>query len=175
MKIKKTSLCLFVIAAMMLPISAGAGDMLSYENQQAGVKMKYPADWIKSETLEGAVVAFGAPKAKANLKMVENVSLVVQDVTPDATLDKYTAAYEMERKRNPNGPRVAESRKTTLGGQPAQRIVCFATQNGMEIEFLQVWTIRKQKAYLLWYGASKETYANFSKEAEKIISSLMFI
>ena len=175
MKLKTKGLCLFVAAAMMLPMSAGAADTLSYENNKAGVKLKYPADWIKSETLEGTVVAFGAPKAKANLKMVENVSLVVQDVTPDATLDKYTAAYEKERGKDPNGPKVAESRKSTLGGQPAQRIVCVSTQNGMEIEFLQVWTIRKQKAYLLTYGSSKATYMKFSKEAEKIISSLVFI
>ena len=163
------------MASMVLSVSAGAADMLSYENKQAGAKLKYPADWIKSETLEGTVVAFGAPKARANLKMVENVALVVQDVTADATLDKYTAAYEKERKKSPNAPKILESRKTTLGGQPAQRIVCLGTQGGLEIEFLQVWTIRKQKAYLLTYGSSKETYANFSKEAEKIISSLVFI
>ena len=174
-KIKETSLCLFVVASMMLPLSASAADMLSYENSTAGVKLKYPADWIKSEALPGAVVAFGVPKEKANLKMVENISLTIQDLTPDATLDKYTAAYEKERKNNPDGPKVLESRKTTLGGQPAQRIVCVGMQNGMEIEFLQVWTIRKQKSYLITYGSSKETYAKFSQEAEKIISSLVFI
>ena len=171
----KRSLCWLIAAAMMLPVSAAAAGWLFYENKKAGVKIKYPADWVMTETLAGSVVAFGVPKEKANLKMVENVTVTVQDLTPDATLEKYTRAYEAERKKDPHGPVVVESRKATLGGQPAQRIVCIGKQGGMEIEFLQVWTIKDHKSYLLTYSAEKKTYMKFAKEAEKIISSLVFI
>ena len=173
--LRKRSLCLLIAVLMMLPLSAAAEGWLSYENKQAGVKLKYPPDWVMTETLAGAVVAFGVPKEKANLKMVENVTVTVQDLTPDATLEKYSRAYEEQRKNDPIAPKVIESRKTTLGGLAARRIVCLGKQKEMEIEFLQVWTIKDHKSYLLTYGAEKNTYAKFVKEAEKIISSLVFV
>ena len=174
---KKQRLVLWVgLLTLFSTYAIAADSVLVYENKPAGVKLRYPADWIKSETLPGALIAFGAPKEKANLKMVENVTLSVQVPSKEfATLEKYTRMYDEQRKKDPIAPKVLESKKTTLGGLPAQRIVCVGQQNGMEIQFLQVWTMRKGKAYLFTYGSSKETYKNFEKEAEKIIASLAFV
>ena len=45
----------------------------------------------------------------------------------------------------------------------------------MDVKFMQVWTVKDKRAYLLTYGAAKENYATFLKEAEGIIQSLKFI
>ena len=176
MRLKIRNLCLLIGALVLVPVSViQAAGFQSYENRQAGLRLGYPAGWIKSESTPGVLVAFGAPKEKANLKLVENVTVVVQDLTPDvATLEKYTAMYDAQRKKDPSVVLV-ESKKTVLGGLPAQRIVCTAKQGGMDVKFMQVWTVRGKKAYLCTYGAAKENYATFLKEAEGILRSLEFI
>ena len=121
MRSRKFSLGLLTGALVLISVSAAsAEDLKPYENKQAGLRLRYPAAWVKSETLKGALVAFGAPKEKANLKLVENVTLVIQDLAPDvATLEKYTAMYDAQRKKDPSGVALVESKKTVLGGLPA--------------------------------------------------------
>ena len=175
MKRLKRSLCGILAAGLLYSLPAMAETFLAYERPEAGVKLKYPADWIKSESLPGVLVAFGVPKEKANLKMVENIALTVQELPADmSTLETYTSMYEKQREKDPNPPKVIESKKTKLGGQPAQSIVCIGKQNGLEIQFWQVWTIKDAKAYLFTYGAEKKTYKNFLKEAERITASFIF-
>ena len=155
--------------------TADAAGVKPYVNAKSGVNISYPADWVKSENVPGALVAFGAPKEKANLKMVENVTLTVQELPQEfATMDKYTKMYEKQREQTPDPPKVIESKKMKLGGQPAQSIVCVGKQNGMDIQFWQVWTVKDAKAYLFTYGAEKSSYTKFLKEAERIIASLSF-
>ena len=152
-----------------------AAEQVSYENKKTGLKFSYPANWVADEKVPGIAVAFGAPKDKANLDLVENVTVIIQDLTPErSTLERYTKAYEKELKSEPSA-KVVESTKTTLAGLPAHMIVCVGKQGTFDIRFMQVWTVKDGKAYLLTYGAPKSTYENFLAEAESIISSLRFI
>ena len=177
MKLRKRSFGLWLGAWLLLPVSVMASAVLPYENKEAGVKLKYPADWIKAENLPGTLVGFGVPKEKANLKMVENVLLTVDNNLPAeaATLEKYTKMYEEQRQKDAIAPRLLESKKTKLGGLPAQSIVCAGKQKGMDIKFWQIWTVKDGKAYLFTYGASKETYPKFLKEAERIVASFTLV
>ena len=169
--------CLLFGGLTLFPVEAVyAGPMQSYENTKAGVRLTYPKGWIKSENVPGALVAFGVPEEKANLDMVENVMVVVQKLPPEVpTLEKYTTMYEAQRKKDPVGTQTIVSKETMLGGLPAQLIVCLSKKGGLDVEFLQVWTVKDNKAYLLTYGAVRDKYANFLKEAEGIIASLKFI
>ena len=165
---------LWLAVWLMVCGQAYAEEMKAYENKQAGLRMRYPAGWVMDDKVAGVLVAFGAPQDKANLKLVENVTVVVQDLVRDERLETYTRSYEQQLKNDPS-TKVIESKKTMLGALPAHRIVCVGQQGNLQIQFLQVWTVKGGKAYLFTYGASKDTFGNFLSEAESIISSLKFL
>ena len=54
-------------------------DMLEYENPLIGVKMKYPADWTKTENVPGAVVSFSP--SKENSATSPSIGLVTQNMS----------------------------------------------------------------------------------------------
>ena len=167
------SVCIFVLASTG---SLRAEEFAVYENKAAGLKLRHPAAWVQDEKVPGVLVAFGAPKEKANLDLVENVTLMVHDVTPEtSTLEKYTQKYVAELASDTSDAKIVESHETVLAGLPAHRIVCVGKHGKFDIQFSQIWALNKGKAYLCTYGAPKATYPKFLSEAEGIMASLEFV
>lgn len=150
-------------------------DFISYENSTYKIKIKYPNHWDKQEDYMGTVVNFLAPREDKADKFMENVNLVVQDLSSQPmTLKQYTDLTLEQLKQLITNSEVISSKDTAVGGVPGYKIICKGTQGQYNLKWLTVYTIKNNKAYVLTFTAEETQYSSYSNVAEKIINSFEF-
>ena len=146
--------------------------LLTYDSPDYGIRIKYPADWTKEEQVMGAVVAFFAPREGASDVLQENVNILVQDLSAQPmTLDEFTELSVGQTEQLITDASILDSSAATLGGNPGHKLVFTGKQGEYDLKWLQVWTIKDDKAYIISYTAEIDTYSAFLKTAEEMIES----
>ena len=65
--------------------------LLTYDSPDHGIRIKYPAEWTKDEQIPNAVVVFFAPMEGPSDIFLDNVNIIVQDLSAQpTTLDEFT-------------------------------------------------------------------------------------
>lgn len=108
----------------MVQPAANSSPMLAYLNLEHGLRMDYPASWEVKErgSPVSYLVAFGAPRESATDQYEENLSILVQALFVDTTLEAFLGGCQMTMKQAQ--VQVQESAMTVLAGQQALRVVC---------------------------------------------------
>lgn len=143
---------------------------LEYTSSEENIRMKYPSDWSKKEKYAGTIVSF------ISLKEGSNVNVVVQDLsTEPMTLNEYTETSIAQLKYFIPDMKVIESSEAaTLDGNRAYKIIYIGTISENVFKWMQVWTIKNNKAYVISYTTTLQNYPNSLDKVNEMINSFKF-
>lgn len=139
---------------------------LTYTNPKLGISILYPASWQKIELPQnstanpsnrpGVVVTFVSPPTDIFHDLKEYVNIVVEKVTPNTTLNNYTALVLSELKTAyPQYHLSSNVSNSTLAGQPASSIMLSHVPRvfgSLQIKEISLFTIKNNEAYIVAYG-----------------------
>jgi hypothetical protein len=196
MKPKHLTLALFALTISAVTLTAGCGQeetpeatptaaqpsetptaqptegLLTHESPEHGISIKYPADWTKDEEVEGAAVVFFAPSEGASDVFLDNVNIIVQDLSGQpTTLDEFTESTLGQIEQNITDPNILDSSAATLAGNPAHKLIFTGKHGNYDLKWMEVWTIKNDKAYMISYTAEVGRYPALLGDAEQMIDS----
>ncbi|VUT23553.1 MAG: hypothetical protein MOIL_00054 [Candidatus Methanolliviera sp. GoM_oil] len=169
-------------------------DFLTYENKTLDFKMKYPSNWkivntsslmpkkmtfSNLEEYQGLILALDlspAPKGLKSLRVKENIiacSVQVYDFTKNVELEKLIN-YRLDVLPKMHY-KVEEVSNASLGGMPAQRIVCTRNLHGIKFKEMELYTMKGNKGYGIIFGGTIDGYDEFIDIVNQIIDSFEFI
>jgi hypothetical protein len=154
-----------------LPLSKQG--FLTYTNSEYGFKIDYPADWSVRENIMGAVVVFLSPRESTSDNFLENVNIIVQDNS--MTLEEYTNISLAQLPQYVSDLEIISSERTTLGGNPAYKVVFTGVYNNSNrLEWMQVWTMKDNKVYLITYTAQPQSFSKYLPQVQHMFDSFEF-
>jgi len=158
----------------------------TYTNTAFNLTVKYPPTWgvmeLKTNRFANSsvevqrsspVAVILSPLENKSDKFQEKMLIGVQNLLPSRiTLQDYTKS-NLNAYRNQSDIKILESSPTTLGGQPAHRIVYTDDSvKGNKLKNIQVWTvINNSKAYVITFGSEESKYNDYLSDAQNILSS----
>jgi hypothetical protein len=149
------------------------GDLQQYESDEHGFSLGYPDGWTLQDLQDSpADVALAADQSEVD-GFAENVNVLVQQVPEGLTLDRYTQASK-QGLESLEGFQLGSEGSTSLGGEPATWLEYEAVQQGVLLQFWQVWTVRGPKAYVVTYTGRGEGFDTFRMDVETIVRSFEF-
>lgn len=148
---------------------------LTYENSAAGIRITHPAEWNTRENVMGMTVAFLSPKENPQDDFQENLNVYIEDISAQPmTLDGYFSLSVSGLKQYITDYAEVESSPTTLGGEPARKLVFTGTQGTYSFKWMQIVTLKGNKAYVVTYTAEQDKYPVFLDTAQQITDSFEF-
>jgi eukaryotic-like serine/threonine-protein kinase len=166
------------------PASQIEKDFLSYENSSVGIRIAYPSNWSKKENpvanpVGTVTVAFLPPGENSSTNTFsDNVTVIVDDeddqnlIDNKITLKDYTNSVLIaEWKKIITDFKLIESSEITLANNPGMKVVYTGSQNGTKLKYLQVFTMKNNKDYLITYTAMIDKYDSFLENVQKMINS----
>ena len=155
----------------------------SYVNPVFGISVKYPSTWSAfdlnsrfRDNVTYAVALLRSPLDNASDKFAERINFAMQNLkVNNMTLDSYTSKI-LDAYKNITGIKIQESGATTLGGEPAHKIVYTDdSQNDTKLKKIQVWTVvNKSKPYVITFASEASKYNEHVPDIQKILSSFEF-
>ncbi len=153
----------------------------TYTNTAFNLTVQYPPTWgvmeLKTNPMtevqrSSPVAVILSPLENESDKFQEKMLIGVQNLLPSRiTLQDYTKS-NLNSYRNQSDIKILESSPTTLGGQPAHRIVYTDDSvKGNKLKNIQVWTvINNSKAYVITFASEDSKFADYLLEAINILS-----
>lgn len=179
---KSIKLKIFVgLAAIALVTSIGTwlfliprNDLELYQNTLYGISIKYPQKWQKSVTpdrITGNLAKFMPPAADTDT-YPENINLIVRDLPENRQeLKQFTNSYLDDIKQVYPNAEIIQQGKTELNNQPAYQVIYTTKDNENNIQRLQIWTVKNNKAYVITYTANIDKYSQYLDIARRMINS----
>ncbi|MCX6742050.1 MAG: PsbP-related protein [Candidatus Pacearchaeota archaeon] len=152
-------------------------NFLTYDNSAYGIRITYPSNWEKEEKSTGMVIVeFFSPKESVSDAITENLNVVIEDLSAQPmTLNEYTNLSIKNIKLYFTDVNMIDSSATTLGGNSAHKVVYTANMGQYNGKFMQVYTIRNNKAYVITYTAQPSTYSYYLDIINQMINSFEII
>ena len=140
--------------------------------KDAAYQIQYPANWHldQSASTQTSFVLFGRELAEGKFR--ENVNLIIQDIS-GYNLDLAGFAKISEDQINSavaNG-KVLESKQVTVNGITHHLILYQGDFNQYKLRWKQYYWIEQNKAYVLTFTATQETFEEFLPTADRILNS----
>jgi eukaryotic-like serine/threonine-protein kinase len=138
-----------------------------FRNAKYGIEMKYPFDWKLSEPKqsERAIAQFVPEKSQSDL-IPPKVQI---EVTPsnNTLLEQYTTDAVYQITKLPQ-VKIIDSRPIKFARGDGHKIIYTAVnpENNIELQYLQIWTIKGDRIYTIIYQANLEQYDNFAAIVE---------
>jgi serine/threonine protein kinase len=153
--------------------------LLDYENNNEGIKIKYPGNWKKEEIqnpFTGEVAIFLAPKDNDADKFPGKVSIKIEDLSAqNMSLEEYTDSSLEEINKFLKDGKIIKSIPTKLSNEKAQMVVYTGKdEEDNLIKYMEVWTVKDKKAYIISYIAESDKYSQLLNSAEAMIKSFDF-
>ncbi|HWZ23591.1 MAG TPA: PsbP-related protein [Cytophagaceae bacterium] len=169
MKIKIT---LKIIAILLITTSFSFGQTptLDQKIDELSYSIKYPSTWkIDNTGRNGITFLLFAEKESQNDNFGENINLLIQDLhSMNLDLDKYTQISEEQIKANGN---LIESKRISKNRIDSQQLTYEALFKTNQLKFRQYYFLKDEKAYILTFTATTETYDKYIEIAEKIMNT----
>jgi len=148
----------------------------TYNNPAYGINIAYPSDWTILEEVAGVVVSLLSPKESATDSFRENLNVVVNDLSAQPmTLDEYRDFTVDDLELLVTDLNIVYSGETTLSNSPAYELVLTGEMGGLDKKWMQVCTIKNDKAYVVTYTAEEGKYLDFLGIAQRMIDSFEII
>jgi len=97
----------------------------------------------------------------------------VQNV--NVTLDDYTNKTVGLIVENTPGAKIIESKKTTLAGIPAHKVLGMFKQEGMSINVIDEWAIKNEQLYRITFYSEQGSYSSYLPTVQKMIDSFVIL
>ena len=152
-----------------------------YQNQAAGIRLKYPAYWKMIDHPENrAIVGFVTPQQNAMDTFYENVNITVYEITAVSKTSLSLAQFSQMVIRQLTGTfeneiEVVESDSARLAGRPAYRFSYIAKVPKSPLKIMHVWVIAGTKAYIFTYSAAQKDFDVFRGEVTAMLKSFTIL
>ncbi|WP_308418377.1 protein kinase [Nostoc sp. CENA543] len=147
-------------------------NFLNYENNNEGIKIKYPQTWERQDLgniLTQELVTFLSPKeSDADIfqdKLTVNVGKFA------GTLDESKDLFVKEIKDTVSEANIVSISPATLANKRAYQLVFTGKNGANRVKNLQIWTLQDEQTYMITYTATVDDYDKFLPLAEKMIQS----
>jgi PsbP-like protein len=132
-----------------------------------GFTIIYPSDWTKDVPKSGPIsVLFRMPTNNSS----ENVNVQVWNRSANETLSNRTASILAAVQEFSNYTEISAG-NATLGGNEAYMVSYTATYDGDYLKFIEIWTIKQGKEYLITYKADPQNFDTYASTAQQMIDS----
>lgn len=147
----------------------------TYRNEEYRFEIKYPSNWIKKEQVMGSVVVFLSPRESASDIFQENLNVMIQDLSTQPMTPEEYLDLSLNQIRQITDSNIIDLSETTLVNSPAHKIVYTGKYNQHNLKWMQVWTIKNNKAYIITYTAEIDKYSDFLEIIQKMINSFKLV
>ncbi len=143
-----------------------------YESTDHGFKVGYPELWSKQnrDDFFATGVTFFSPLEDDLDRFKERVSILVEDLPRDVSLDRYTEESIAEVKKL-SDPNVGEAEIVNLGTSEGRQITYVGEVDGNTVQRMQTWSVKDNRAYIVTYTARPDSYSSYLPTVEKMIGS----
>jgi eukaryotic-like serine/threonine-protein kinase len=151
-------------------------NFLTYQDNTLGIKIDYPAGWIR-ELHAGGLITF-LPSLEGNSNTYPaGLGITVEHLkSKNMPLTDITKTQIKNLTENHSDFRLVESTEFRLAGNIANKIVFTATDSMKhERKAMQIWTLKGDKAYLITYKAEPGQYSKYLPTIQRMIDSFQFI
>ena len=160
------------VGVTAIAMLTGKSDFQTYQNPSAGIKIEYSPDWNLQKIpnkITKEVVEIFSPNYEASLL------ITVEPLQQFMSLAEYSDEEIESIKQFAVNPNNINIQTDTLAKRSAMRVTYEANESGKIIKRMEVWTLKKQKAYVVTYEAETGVYSNFLPTVETMINSLEII
>ncbi|MCC0176211.1 serine/threonine protein kinase [Waterburya agarophytonicola K14] len=143
-----------------------------YENASEGFRVDYPEAWSKQnrDDFFATGVVFFSPLEDESDQFKERVSVLVENLSEEVSLDGYTERSITEIKKL-SDPYVGEAKFVNFGEDEGRQVVYTGEENGNTVQKMQTWSVKEDKAYVITYTARIDSYNSYLPTVEKMIES----
>lgn len=139
------------------------------QNVSHAYRMSYPSVWSKtSASALGADLAFVLPVSEGDI-FAENLNLVILPIESGTSLEKYSEDALAQIREQIADMAIVETSRCTLKGQPAFRAMFTGRMGTLRMKWMQVWTLKDNRAYVLTYSSEE---AQFERELDAVESAI---
>jgi serine/threonine-protein kinase len=136
--------------------------------ERDGFSISYPSHLTLNESgQEGTTFVLTTEKNGQNDLFVENINLVINGVGK-TSLDEYSKRVQKEISSVAS---IIESKRLKINGKDCFRMVVEATQNNVDLTFIQHYYIENQKVYLLTFSSEKKVFDDYYDEMNDVLMS----
>lgn len=157
--------------ALMTHSVCASAPFVRYDNRTYGFSVNYPSDWVMREGLMGTAVIFLSPLENKNDAFMENINIVVQDLTQPVTLEEYVAVSVQQLRQIVVDGTILSIRRSQLDGRPCAEII----YTGRQVQFTLKWLCRvvlvQDRAYSLTYTAEMNRFDAWLDTVDQIFDS----
>lgn len=149
----------------------------TYQSEQYGISLEYPASWSLKETpAQGYIAGFFSPKEGSNDNYIESLGIKVVDISsqPNITLQEAADLWENQTKKAESTFVVADRKSSTVAGESAKDILYSFKNQGDSGKGMVRVTLKNKKAYIFQYNALEKDYDKYLSIIETILSSVKF-
>ncbi len=196
MKIRKISNLkkILYFGVVLLVVGCSSDNRPLYRNLPFEFAMHYNEGWEKKENYGTAIVVFLSPVEGKLDAFRENLTVSVDDVTSDISLNDYSDAVVKQIQMIDGLPdvyaNIIESKNIVHRWKPGYQIVYTLTKYGFPEEYVERGLLpavdkegqtvqmmmkiflRNQKAYIITFVAPQEKYDQYIEDAESMIKTL---
>jgi hypothetical protein len=168
MFLKKSSIPLVLLSVFFISCWGSYDDITGlYTNRGKGFSINFPDEWKKIKAQMGALVTVSDPNELAQ------ISIVVQELPEETTLDKYFKTISSQGKRM--GARVKDSGEMTIDEADALWSMMNIKVGGGQFTSLNYYVMNKNRVYSIICIADSVDFNDFENEFDAAVESFKFI
>lgn len=166
---------LFTALVVLSPLTTFAQDQSASEwktLKDAAYQIQYPSSWQldQSASMQTSFVLYGRQLAEGKFR--ENVNLIMQDISGyNLDLAGYAKLSEDQINIAMANGKILESKQVTVSGITHHMIIYQGDFNQYKLKWKQYYWIVQNKAYVLTFTATQETFEEFLPTADRILNS----
>jgi hypothetical protein len=161
--------------------NATTNNYLVYTNPDHRITINYPANWKLDEHpyADKFIAYFTSILKNSSDVFPATISLSVETLKKNISLDKYTDANLVKAKQSLPGFQLIDSNATILAGIPAHRIeyIFVSADPAVQVPFksMNIWAIKQDKAYNISYTQARSQYTKNLEVLQHMINSFKII
>lgn len=146
--------------------------MKTFVSPDGTFQIGYPTNWQVMEGFMGTVVSFLSPLVNAADTLTENVNIIVQPLEGESSLAEASRTALAELKQIENF-HLLESTPFVIDKTSAHAVV-YTGSAAPVLKFKQAWTIRGGSLYIFTFASSVDSYRNYVRIFDRMISTIHF-
>lgn len=155
-----------------------SGDSIVFSNAFHKFSVEFPDTWeleqgFSSEGLDFVVVALSPSEGEGD-KFIENMNILVEELTEAVPLDQYFDWNLRGLKQELPGFTVKDQSKVEIDGVPMVRIAYTWTVDDSETSTYQYIFVKENKGFVLTFSSNPEKFEQYRPTFDKIARSFDF-
>ena len=154
-----------------MPASLTPQPFLPYENFSLGIRMKYPADWLKQDQDGVPLVGFFSPPEGPMDFFRENVTMSIEELPPGTTLQQYVDKSLADIHKVMPNLEVLASQAAQLSNLPAFEMLFTWSPGPILFQCKLISAVSENRSYTLNYTAETSKFDKFLAVAQEMMDS----